>query len=104
MTTAPNWRERKALRALIGEQWEYKAQLYVGEKTIASLVEKQWIELHPESSSRTEKYRITELGKQAYDMPADKNAKPKHRLSMLKPQISELPPLVGTLPRGKGKW
>ncbi len=65
----PNARERKALEALQFQEWEWKAQLYVGEKTFASLSEKGWIAQFQGHNPDGDKISITDLGRAALAMP-----------------------------------
>lgn len=42
---APNTRERKALKCLAHQEWEYAAQIYgAGVKTLEILIQRKWIE------------------------------------------------------------
>ncbi|MDO8608843.1 MAG: hypothetical protein Q7R40_20105 [Phaeospirillum sp.] len=66
---APDTRERKVLRNIEHQQWEYEAKLGCGPKIRADLLEKRWIELHPDYSDR---YRITDDGRKALEMPVPK--------------------------------
>ncbi len=78
------FQEYKALRALAFEQWEYDAQLYVGPKTIASLLEKGWIERLPEWPDH-KRCRITQAGRDALTAMNGANSKdPAHEI---RPQI-----------------
>jgi hypothetical protein len=54
--------ERKVLKILDREQWENSALLYVGEKTIASLLGQGFIEHMPPLPSGTVRFKITDAG------------------------------------------
>ncbi|MFT8243256.1 hypothetical protein [Roseomonas sp. BN140053] len=86
MAQPPNGRERDVLRRLSGEEWEHLAQLYAGEKTISTLLERQWVEELPLLLSGTRRLRITPAGKVALTMPAPEKPK-RAKLPMLKPIV-----------------
>lgn len=93
--------ERKALTRLSTLEWEHPAQLYVGRKTtIASLLEKGFVEFHPLSMPQFEKIKITSTGKEALSTPIP--AKPQRpKLKMLEPSITILDPRYPSIKRGK---
>jgi hypothetical protein len=82
------FQERKALRALSCEPWEYDAKLYVGPATIARLLANAWIERVPDPIGQ-KKCKITDAGRAALvdlskPKPNGKNRKP---MKMLDPLI-----------------
>lgn len=93
---SPNTRERKALRALVGEPWEYRAKLYgAGKGTIDSIVAKGWAEFLPPLPSGIERMRITAAGEAALaDPQSSPPTKPRPRLKPLPPLLKELPPML----------
>jgi len=84
--------QRKALAILDRQQWENRAQLYVGEKTISSLIELGYIEPMPPVPTGTERFKITEAGRAAIRAPRVSKEQPKRRLTTLKPRLATMPP------------
>lgn len=81
--TRPNARELKALKALQFQEWEYKAQLYVGEKTFADLIEKGWIAPFQGYNPGGAKISISDLGRAALAMPQAAKVRSAPRLKEL---------------------
>jgi hypothetical protein len=88
--TAPNARERKALAALQFEEWEHKAQLYVGEKTLADLTEKGWIAPFQGHNPNGDRFSITDLGRDALALPQPATVRTS-------PGLKQLPPILRPL-------
>jgi hypothetical protein len=87
----PNAQEHKALQngCLGGPNGENEAQLYVGETTLAGLLEKGWLERLQDGLSGNRKYRTTESGRAALRAPIPPNPSGP-RLTMLKPRVATL--------------
>lgn len=81
--TLPNTRERKALKALQFEQWEYKTQLYVGDKTFADLIGKGWIAPFQGHNPNGDRISITDLGRAALAIPEPAKVRSARRLKEL---------------------
>ena len=88
---SPTARERKALGNLAHVEWEYEAQLYVGEKTILALVFENWIEYLPTTPTGIKRCRITESGKVAFAMPKISPLESKIKLKVAPSGLSVLP-------------
>jgi hypothetical protein len=88
----PNARERKALRhgCYGGPGGENEAQLYVGQQTIAELLEKGWLERMPDSLNGARLYKTTAAGRRALDTPVPKKVRTTSRLKMLEPRVKPL--------------
>lgn len=89
--TELNAYQRKALAILDRQPWENRAQLYVGEKTISSLLELGYIEPLPPVPTGTERFKITQTGRAAVRTPRASKEQPKRRLSTLKPRLATMP-------------
>lgn len=77
MQRQPNPWERRALRKLSISEWEYRAQMYCGEKTFNALVEAGWVTAWTGNPMRDDLYCITEAGRAALAQQPQKPLKRK---------------------------